>query len=92
VTAEALTVKAAGGSGDSGRGGRRRRGGNQQAAPANGKLILKSDPAAVQPGGGPIRIEGRFTDEEGALVRTATFSLGLPLADKHSAVWLTVRK
>jgi hypothetical protein len=93
VTAEPLSVQAAGGSGgDSQRGGRRRRGGNQQAAAANGKIVLKADAAAAEPGGGPIRIEGRYTDEEGALIRTATFSLGLPLTDKHSAVWLTVKK
>jgi hypothetical protein len=93
VTAEPLKVKAAGG-GDSGGQGRRRgrRGGGQQAAAANGKLVLKAEPAQVQPGGAPIRIEGRFKDEDGQLVRTARFPLGMPLTDKHTAIWLTVKK
>ena len=93
VTAEPLKVAATGG-GDAGGQGRRRgrRGGNQQAAPSNGKLILKADPAAVQPGGAPIRIEGRYKDDDGEIVRAARFPLGFPLTDKHSAVWLTVKK
>ncbi len=93
VTAEPLSVKAAGASGDGGNRGRRgRRGGNQPAAQANAKLILKADPAAIQPGGGPIRIEGKYKDDDGELVRRATFPLGLPLTGKHDAAWLTVRK
>ena len=92
VTAEPLSVQAAGAASNSGRSGRRRRGGGQQAPPSNAKLILKADPAAIQPGGGTITIEGRFKDEDGELVRTASFPLGLPLTDKHAAVWLTVKK
>jgi hypothetical protein len=93
ITAEPVSVQAAGGPGgdSSGRRGRRR-GGAQAAAPANAKLILKAEAAAIQGGGGPIRIEGRFQDEDGELVRAARFPLGLPLTDKHSAIWLTVRK
>ena len=93
VAAEPVKVKATGG-GDSGGSGRRRgrRGGGQQQGASNGKLILKADPAAIQPGGAPIRIEGRYKDEDGELVRTARFPLGLPLTDKHTAVWLTVKK
>ena len=93
VTAESLSVQAAGAANNSGRGGRRRRGGGgQQAPPSNAKLILKADPAALLPGGGTITIEGRFKDEDGELVRTASFPLGLPLTEKHAAVWLTVKK
>jgi len=93
VSAEPLSVQATGASSGLGSGRRgRRRGGGAQSQPANAKLILKADAAAVQPGGGPIRIEGRFKDEEGELVRVARFPLGLPLTDKHSAVWLTVTK
>ncbi len=92
VSAEPLTVQAASGSGGQ-RGNRRsRRGGGQPAANANAKLVLKADSAASSPGGGPIRIEGRFKDEEGEIVRVARTSLGLPLTDKHSAMWLTVKK
>ena len=93
VSAAPLSVQAAGG-GEARPGGRRGRrgGGGQQAAPANAKVILTADPAAIQPGGGPIRVEGRFKDEEGELVRAATFSLGLPLTTRHTAVWLTVKK
>jgi len=93
VTAAPLNVQATGGSGNGGSGRRGRRGGGgQQAAPANAKLILSADPAAIQPGGGPMRIEGRFKVEDDELVRIARFPLGLPLTDKHSAVWLTVKK
>jgi len=93
VTAEPLSVQATGAAngGDSGRRSRRR-GGAQAAAPANAKVILKADPIAILAGGGPIRIEGRFKDEDGELVRVARFPLGQPLTDKHSAVWLTVKK
>ena len=55
------------------------------------KLILKGDPAVFQPGGTPIRIEGR-TAGSSPLVRTARFPLNLPFAGSHHAVWLTVRK
>jgi hypothetical protein len=93
VSAESLTVQAASGGSGGQRGGRRsRRGGGQPAANANAKLVLKADPAASSPGGGPIRIEGRYKDEEGEIVREARFSLGLPLTEKHAAVWLTVKK
>jgi hypothetical protein len=94
VTAAPLNVQATGGNSSGGGSGRRGRrgGGGQQAAPANAKVILSADPAAIQPGGGPICIEGRFKDEEGELVRIARFPLGLPLTDKHAAVWLTVKK
>ncbi|MCI0359712.1 MAG: PPC domain-containing protein [Planctomycetaceae bacterium] len=93
VAAEPLNVQATGGASGQESGRRsRRRGGGQAAAPANAKLILKADPAAIQPGGGPIRIEGRFKNDEGELVRVARFRLGLPLTDKHAAVWLTVTK
>jgi len=93
VTAEPLMVVAADGGQSGNRGGRRgRRGGGQPAAAAGAKLILKADPAAIQPGGAPIRIEGRHKDDNGELVRTASFPLGLPLTDKHTAVWLTVKK
>jgi hypothetical protein len=93
VTAEPLTVQATGASGEGQRGGRRgRRGGGPSAPPANAKLILKADPSAAMAGGGPIRIEGRLKDDEGEIVRAAQFPLGLPLTDKHAAVWLTVKK
>jgi hypothetical protein len=93
VTAEPLKVQAADGGNSGGQSRRRgRRGGNQEAAAASGKLILKGDPAAIQPGGAPIRIEGRYKDDEGEVIRTARFALGLPLTDQHTAVWLTVKK
>jgi Bacterial pre-peptidase C-terminal domain len=93
VSAEPLSGQATGASSGQGSGRRgRRRGGGAPSQPANAKLILKAHAAAVQPGGGPIRIEGRFKDEEGELVRVARFPLALPLTDKHSAVWLTVTK
>lgn len=90
VTAEPLSIKAAGGNSEGSNRGRR--GGNQPMAQSNAKLILKADASVVQPGGGPIRIEGKFKDEDGELVRIAGFPLGLPLTGKHDAVWLTVRK
>ena len=93
VTAESLTVQAAASSGGGERSGRRgRRGGGQSAAAANAKLILKGEPATTVAGGGPIQVEGRFKDDEGEIVRIARFPLGLPLTDKHSTVWLTVKK
>ena len=93
VSAEALTVQAASSENSGQRGNRRsRRGGGQPAANANAKLVLKADTATSSPGGGPIRIEGRYKDEEGEIVHVAHFSLGLPLTDKHAAVWLTVKK
>ena len=47
-------------------------------------------PRAVQPGGTPIRIEGRTAGDK-PLVRTARFPLNLPLAGSHHAAWLTVK-
>jgi hypothetical protein len=94
VTAEPVkftpTGDSSGGSG-SGRRGRGRRGGGDQNSGPGVKLILKGDPAAIQPGGAPIRIEGRTAGEK-PLVRTARFPLNLPLAGSHHAGWLTVRK
>jgi hypothetical protein len=94
VTAEPLTVTPTAASGESSGRGRRggRRGGNQQPA-SNAKLVLKADPATITPGGGPIRIEARCKGaDQPELVRSARFSLALPLADKHWAAWLTVKK
>jgi hypothetical protein len=77
---------------DSGGGRRgRRSGAPQQPSGPSVKLILKADPAVVQPGGTPIRIEGRTTGSS-ALVRTARFALNLPLAGQHYAAWITVKK
>lgn len=93
VTAEPLSVEPAAASGDSGSGRRRgRRGGGSNPPAANAKLILKADTAVAQAGGMPIRIEGRFKNDQGELVRTARFSLGLPMAGSHHAAWLTVKK
>ena len=90
VTAEPVKFTPTGDSGSGGgRRGRRGGGGNQNAGP-NVKLILKGDPAAIQPGGAPIRIEGRSAGDK-PLVRTARFPLNLPLAGSHHAAWLTVR-
>jgi hypothetical protein len=74
-------------------GGRRgkRSGGNAPPSGPSVKLILKGDAAAIQAGGTPIRIEGR-TAGASRLVRTARFSLNLPLAGQHYAAWLTVKK
>jgi hypothetical protein len=93
VTAEPLTVQAAAGNSSGERSGRRgRRGGGQSTPAANAKLILKGEAAAMTPGGAPIQIEGRFKGDDGEMLRVARFPLGLPLTDKHSAVWLTVKK
>jgi hypothetical protein len=91
VTAEPVKFTPTGDSGSGGSGGRRRRrgGGDQNAGPGV-KLILKGDPAAIAPGGSPIRIEGRTSGDK-PLVRTARFPLNLPLAGSHHAAWLTVR-
>jgi hypothetical protein len=78
-----------GGSGGGRRRGRRGGGGDQNSGPGV-KLILKGDPALIQPGGIPIRIEGRTAGDK-PLVRTARFPLNLPLAGSHHAAWLTVK-
>ena len=70
---------------------RGRKGGDQAPSGPSVKLILKGDPAAFQPGGTSIRIEGRAGGDS-PLVRTARFSTGLPLAGSHYAAWLTVRQ
>ena len=94
VTAEPVkftpTADSSGGGSGSRRGRGRRGGGDQNSGPSV-KLILKGDPAAIQPGGGPIRIEGRTAGDK-PLVRSARFPLNLPLAGSHHAAWLTVRK
>ena len=93
VTADPLSAEPAAASNDSGGGRRRgRRGGGGNPPAANAKLILKADTAAAQAGGVPLRIEGRFKNDKGELIRTARFSLGLPLAGNHHAAWLTVKK
>ena len=93
VTADPLSVEAAAASNDSGGGRRRgRRGGGSNPPAANAKLILKADIAVAQAGSAPIRIEGRFKNDKGELIRTARFSLGLPMAGNHHAAWLTVKK
>jgi hypothetical protein len=53
-------------------------------------LVLKGDTAAIQPGGTPVRIEGH-THGDKPMVRTASFSLNLPLAGSHHVAWLTVK-
>jgi hypothetical protein len=78
-----------GGSGGGRRRGRRGGGGDQNSGPGV-KLVLKGDPAAIQPGGAAIRIEGRTAGDK-PLVRTARFPLNLPLAGSHHAAWLTVK-
>jgi hypothetical protein len=77
--------------GNSGSRGRGRRGGASDAGGPTAKLVIKAEPGAIQPGGGPIRIEGR-TLGDSPPVRIAHFPLNLPLTGRHSAVWLTVRK
>jgi hypothetical protein len=74
----------------SGSGRRSRRSSSQGPSGPSVKLILKGDPTSLQPGGVPVRIEGR-TGGASALVRTARFPLNLPLAGSHHAVWLTVK-
>lgn len=75
----------------SGGGRRSRRSSSQGPSGPSVKLILKADSAAAQPGGAPIRIEGRTTGSS-PLVRSARFPLNLPLAGSHHAAWLTVKK
>jgi hypothetical protein len=75
----------------SGSGRRGRKGGDPAPSGPSVKLILKGDPALFQPGGTPIRIEGRVGGDS-PLVRTARFSTGLPLTGSHHAPWLTVRQ
>lgn len=71
-------------------GGRRgKKGGDATPSGPSVKLILKGD-AAAKACGVPIRIEGR-TSGEVPLVRSARFSLNLPLAGTHHAAWLTVK-
>ena len=91
VTAEPVKFTPTADSSGSGgsRRGRRGGGGNQNSGPGV-KLVLKGNPALIQPGGAPIRIEGRTAGEK-PLVRTARFPLNLPLAGSHHAAWLTVR-
>ncbi|HEX5104561.1 MAG TPA: PPC domain-containing protein [Pirellulaceae bacterium] len=93
VTAEPIKFTPSGERGNSGGSGRRgRRGGSGDQNSGQGvKLVLKGDPALVEAGGWPIRIEGR-TGSEQPLVRTAEFPLNLPLAGSHHAAWLTIRK
>jgi hypothetical protein len=91
VTAEPVKFAPTGDGGSSGSRRGRRGGGGNQASGSSVKLILKGDPALVQPGGTPIRIEGR-TAGDNPLIRTARFPLNLPLAGSHHAAWLTVRK
>ncbi|MEX2174716.1 MAG: hypothetical protein WD872_10165 [Pirellulaceae bacterium] len=95
VSADPLTIEPkAAGEAERGSGRRKgRRGGNSAAASSNAKLVLKADPATLQPGGGPIRIEVRYKNEAGdEIVRSARFDLGQPLAGKHWAAWLTIKK
>jgi hypothetical protein len=75
----------------SGGGRRSRRSSPQGPSGPSIKLVLKADADSVQPGGTPIRIEGR-TAGSAPRVRSARFPLNLPLAGAHHAVWLTVKK
>lgn len=70
-------------------GRRGKRGGSTQPSGPSVKLILKADGSASS-GGFPIRIEGQ-TAGETPKIRTARFSLNLPLAGSHHAVWVTVK-
>lgn len=94
VTAEPVKFQPTGdtptsSSGSGRRGGKR---GNTQAPSGPSvKLVLKAEASAVQPGGTPIRIEGRLAGSS-PLIRFARFPLNLPLAGSHHAVWLTLRK
>jgi hypothetical protein len=74
---------------DSGGSRRRGRSGNSTTPAPTAKLILRTDKLAIA-GGTAIRIEGR-TAGETPKVRTARFSLNLPLAGQHHAVWVTVK-
>jgi hypothetical protein len=91
VTAEPLKFEPSGDApapmnSDSRRG---KRGGSTQPSGPSVKLMLKSDSSAPV-GGFPIRIEGQTA---GASPKTCTarFSLNLPLAGSHHAVWVTVK-
>ena len=74
-------------------GGRRGRRSGSTSAPAGPsvKLVVQRDANVSLPAGVPIRIEGRTSGAEG-LVRTARFSLNLPLAGQHHAVWVTLKE
>lgn len=72
------------------RGGSKSRGGQSGGSGPAAKLVLKADPAMVQAGGVAIRIEGQ-AGGDAPLVRSARFSLNLPLAGQHHAAWLTVK-
>ena len=94
VTAEPMKFEPTGDSPmNSSTSGRRSKkgGGSQTPSGPSVKLILKGEANAIQPGGTPIRIEGRTTGSV-PLIRTARFPLNLPLAGSHYAVWLTVKK
>jgi hypothetical protein len=75
---------------DAGGSRRGRRGGSSAPSAPSVKLVLKADEKAAAVGGTAIRIEGR-TASESPLVRTARFSLSLPLAGQHHAAWVTVK-
>lgn len=92
VTAEPVKFEPSGDSPMANSSGSRRgrKGGDTTPSGPSVKLVLKADAASIQPGGCPIRIEGR-TSGANSLVRTARFSLNLPLAGQHYAAWLTVR-
>ena len=98
ITAEPIKFQPTGDApaSSSGSGRRGRKGGDQAPSSPSAKLVLKGNPALFQPGGTPIRIEGRTAGDapliRTALVRTARFSLALPLAGQHHATWLTVKK
>jgi len=92
VTAEPLKFEPSGdapppssGGGRRGKGKSGKQGGGGPAA----KLILKAD-ADAKIGGAAIRIEGRAGGVK-PLIRSARFSLNLPLAGQHHAAWLTVK-
>jgi len=93
VTAEPLKFEPSGNapppSSGGGRRGKGSKGGNQGGGGPAAKLILKAD-ADAKVGGAAIRIEGRAGGEK-PLIRSARFSLNLPLAGQHHAAWLTVK-
>jgi hypothetical protein len=68
----------------------RRSGGTPAPASPSVKLVLKAEKASNLPSGIPFRIEGRSTGAS-PLIRTARFSLSLPLAPAHHAAWLTIK-
>jgi hypothetical protein len=93
VTAEPLKFEPSGNAPPpSSSGGRRGKGkgGNPSSGGPTAKLILKAD-ADAKAGGTAIRIEGR-AGGNAPLVRSARFSLNLPLAGQHHAAWLTVKQ